>query len=163
MLIRIGLCDHGCTGKDYHLCDYCEEHNCHLLDQPYYYNYGFSKRMIKMCSNCVSSQDIELVLKTSQMFECALYGIYKAIKEIQDSKLKHTKSLDISGVNFYDAVKHAYNQSRELRDYLGKDIKKQNINENLRRLWELTYWLLNEEQKLRVVNRNPHNLLVSWV
>ncbi|MGA7897924.1 MAG: hypothetical protein WCA39_03590 [Nitrososphaeraceae archaeon] len=48
-------------------------------------------------------------------------------------------------MKYYEAVKRAYTQSRELRDYLGKDIKKLDINKNLKGLWELTYWILNEE------------------
>ena len=48
------------------------EHDCHPLEQPHYYNYGFSKRMIKMCSDCIISQDIEIVLMTNQMFQGAL-------------------------------------------------------------------------------------------
>ncbi|MGA7900792.1 MAG: hypothetical protein WCA39_18250 [Nitrososphaeraceae archaeon] len=28
---------------------------------------------------------------------------------------------------------------------IGKDIKKLDINKNLKGLWELTYWILNEE------------------
>ena len=48
------------------------------------------------------------------------------------------KSLnDYVGVNYYKAVKRAYDQSRELRDYLGKDIKKLDINKNLKGLWEI--------------------------
>ena len=90
--IRTGLCtNHGCTDEDYRLCDYCGEHDCHLIDQPHYYNYGLSKRMIRMCLDCISSHDIKLVLKTSQMFEGALHAIYKAIREIQDSKPKVSK------------------------------------------------------------------------
>ena len=60
------------------------------------------------------------------MFEGALHSIYKAIREMQDSKPKCIKrsSNDYVGVNYYKAVKRAYDQCRELRDYLGKDIKK---------------------------------------
>ena len=161
--IRTGSCAiRRCRGDDYRVCDYCGEHDCHLLNQPHYYNYGFSKRMIKMCLYCIRSQNIELDLMTNQMFEGALHAIYKAIKEIQDSKRKR-KSLDAFGVNYYEVVKHAYDQSRELRDYIGKDIKKRDINKNLKRLWEITYWILNEEQKLRVVCTDPYNLLISYI
>ena len=68
--------NHGCTGEDYRLCDYCGGHDCHFLDQPHYYNYGLSKRMIRMCLDCRAVKDIELVLNTSQMFERSLYAIY---------------------------------------------------------------------------------------
>ena len=112
-----------------------------------------------MCLDCTSSQDIRLVLCTNQMFESALDAIYQSIREMQEAKRKRIKmSLnDYVGVNYYKAVKGAYNQSRELRDYLGKDIKKRDINKNLKGLWEITYWILNEEQKIAVVSRNPDN------
>ena len=89
--------------------------------------------------------------------------IYRAVREMQDAKRKRIKKslIDYVGVNYYKAVKRAYNQSRELRDYLDKDIKKCDINKNLKGLWEITYWILNEEQKLRVISRNPDNLLIS--
>lgn len=163
--IQTGLCTtHGCTGEDYRLCDYCGEHECRLLEQPHYYNYGLSKRMIRMCFDCMRSDDIKLVLVTNQMFQCALNAIYKSIRETQELKQKRiNKSLNGNlGVNYYNAFKRAYDQSTELRDYLGKDIKKCDINKNLRGLWEITYWVLNEEQKLRVVSNNPDNLLISW-
>lgn len=166
MRIRTELCiDHGCTDEDYLLCDYCEEHDCHLLNQPHYYNYGFSKRMIKMCLDCMRNDDIKLVLKTNQMFEYALRAIYKAIKEIQDSKGRRIKKPlnDNPGVNYYEAVKSAYNESRELRDYLDEDIKKHEINKALKGLWDITYWILNEEPKIRVICKDPDNLVVSWI
>jgi beta-glucosidase/6-phospho-beta-glucosidase/beta-galactosidase len=99
------------------------------------------------------------------MFEGALCAIYTAIREVQDSKPKCTKrSLkDYVGINYYNAVKHAYDQSRELGDYLDKDIKKCDINKNLKGLWEITYWILNEEQKIKMVCRNPDSILVSWI
>jgi hypothetical protein len=165
MHIRTGLCvDHGCTGEDYRLCDYCGKHDCHLLDQPHYYYYGLSKRMVKMCSDCMRSDDIKLALKSNQMFEGALHAIYKSIRDIQESKQKRVKRLfnDNPEVNYYEAVRHAYDQSMELRDYLGKAIEKRDIDKNLKGLWEITYWILNEEQKIRVVSRNPDNLLISW-
>jgi len=119
--------------------------------------------MIKMCFGCIRIDGITLVLKTNQMFESALYAIYKAAREIQDSKKTIKRSSDDDGrVSYYKSVKRAYDQSWELRDYLGRDIKKQDINKSLKELWEITYWIFNEEQKLRVISKDPNNLLVSW-
>ncbi|HEY7081087.1 MAG TPA: hypothetical protein VH500_15425 [Nitrososphaeraceae archaeon] len=111
------------------------------------------------------SDDIKLVLKTNQMFEDAINAIYQSIRQIQESIQKRIKkSLNDSGkVNYYEAVKCAHDQSRELRDYLGEDVNKLDINKYLRSLWEITYWILNEEQKIRVVSRSPDNILVLWI
>ena len=39
-----------------------------------------------------------------------------------------------------------------------------NINKDNKALWEFTYRILNEEKKrVKVVNKDPDNLLVSWV
>ena len=39
-----------------------------------------------------------------------------------------------------------------------------NLNKDNKALGEFTYRILNEEKKrVKVVNKDPHNLLVSWV
>ena len=39
-----------------------------------------------------------------------------------------------------------------------------NLNKDNKALWEFTYRILNEEkERVKVVNKNPDNLLVSWV
>jgi hypothetical protein len=39
-----------------------------------------------------------------------------------------------------------------------------NLNKDNKALWEFTYRILNEEKKrVKVVNRDPDNLLVQWV
>jgi hypothetical protein len=43
------------------------------------------------------------------------------------------------------------------------DICHDEINKNFKGLWRLTYRFVNEEQRIKVVNRDPDNLLVSWV
>ena len=43
-----------------------------------------------------------------------------------------------------------------------KDITE--INKGFRPIWEFTYRIVNgEKERVRVVNKNPDNLLVSWV
>jgi hypothetical protein len=43
-----------------------------------------------------------------------------------------------------------------------KDITE--INKGFKPIWEFTYRIVNEEkERVRVVNKNPDNLLVSWV
>jgi hypothetical protein len=43
------------------------------------------------------------------------------------------------------------------------DLTYDEINKNFRGLWRLTYRFVNEEQRVRLVNRDPDNLLLSWV
>jgi len=38
------------------------------------------------------------------------------------------------------------------------------INKEFRPIWEFTYKIVNEEKEgIKVVNRDPHNLLVTWI
>jgi hypothetical protein len=38
------------------------------------------------------------------------------------------------------------------------------INKGFRRIWQFTYRIVSgEEERVRVVNKNPDNLLVSWI
>jgi hypothetical protein len=38
------------------------------------------------------------------------------------------------------------------------------INKGFKPIWKLTYRIINEEKKrVKVINKNPDNLLVSWV
>jgi hypothetical protein len=80
-------------------------------------------------------------------------------------------------VNYYDAIKVAYEKETfkildqynpvTIRDYLldkgVKDAKK--IDKNLEALWEFTYRMVNTktEPRVKVVNGDPDNLLVSWM
>ena len=75
---------------------------------------------------------------TNQIFQDALYAIYLSIREMKKAKLTRIKrsSYDHMWVNYYAAIKRAYDQSRELKDYPGNDIKKGDINKNLMGLWE---------------------------
>lgn len=61
---------------------------------------------------------------TNQMFEDALYSIYESSREIQETKRKCIKKSlnDYPEMNYYNAVKDAYDHSMELKDYPGKDI-----------------------------------------
>jgi hypothetical protein len=39
-----------------------------------------------------------------------------------------------------------------------------NLNKDNKALWEFTYRIVNEEkERVKVVNRDPNNLLLSWV
>ena len=38
-----------------------------------------------------------------------------------------------------------------------------NLNKDNKALWKFTYRMLNEEKRVKVVNKEPDNLLVSWI
>ena len=77
-------------------------------------------------------------------------------------------------INYYDAVKKAilintpklsnqYNPM-SIHDYLlsidVNDVSK--LDKNTKALWEFTYRLLNTEDRIEIVNKDPDDLLVSW-
>lgn len=37
------------------------------------------------------------------------------------------------------------------------------IDKNLEALWEFTYSMVNAEDRIKIVNKDPDNLLVSWI
>jgi hypothetical protein len=101
----------------------------------------------------------------------AYQSICQSIKELCSHKSDHI-------VYYYDAVKAAYLKETPkpesasqynpmpIRDYLlGLEIKDVNkIDKNLEALWPFTYLLVNTktEERIKVVNKDPDNLLVSW-
>jgi hypothetical protein len=52
-----------------------------------------------------------------------------------------------------------------MRKYIDSDlIDVTEINKNNKALWKFRYRILNEEKKrIKVVNKDPDNLLVSWI
>jgi membrane-anchored protein YejM (alkaline phosphatase superfamily) len=77
--------------------------------------------------------------------------------------------------NYYDAVKAAYLKvpKSETDDYYPMTIRNyltergvndsNEIDKNLEPLWKFTYWLLNEQYRIKIVNKDPDNLLVAWI
>ena len=52
-----------------------------------------------------------------------------------------------------------------MQKYLGKTIKDVKRNkQDIQTIWEFTYKISGaEEERVRVVNRDPDNLFVSWI
>jgi hypothetical protein len=151
-----------------------------------YYSHGFSKREVLQCNECIDCEikagrknksDNTGYAVTPATWEIGVYqSICESIKELCSHKSDHN-------VNYYDAVKAAYLKETPkpkpesvesdspynpmpIRDYLlGLDIKDVNkIDKNLEALWPFTYLLVNTktEERIKVVNKDPDNLLVSW-
>jgi hypothetical protein len=51
-----------------------------------------------------------------------------------------------------------------VRFYICRGVSDMNkIDKNLEALWEFTYSMVNTEDRIKIVNKDPDNLLVSWI
>ena len=69
-------------------------------------------------------------------------------------------------VDYYEAAKIAYKNGYYMRKYIDSELKgvDREINKTFRLIWEFTYKIAGaEEQRVRLLNRDPDNLLVSWI
>ena len=60
-----------------------------------------------------------------------------------------------------EEYKRPYQKSEDVREYLHCSLA--DINKDLKMLWKFTYRILNFERRVKVVNKNTDNLLVSWI
>jgi hypothetical protein len=150
----------------YELCDYCLEHKHYLYHRDKYCNYGFSKRNIAICKGCEDSlfggvkYRIRIADEPYDMYEriCQVIKEHTTIKEAGEE----------TTIEYFEAVRIVYLKNTQyFIEYFGGDeagdICHDEINKNFKGLWRLTYRFVNEEQRIKVVNRDPDNLLVSWV
>lgn len=147
-------------------CDYCNEKKSFLMSDVEYYNYGFNKRDISICKRC-SEEKHKIQNRPPHLI--AAVGrdqIYEEICEAIKTKSRSPLSDRHTPVNYYDAVKAAYQMNGALRRYLRRrsqldDLNK--IDKNLDSLWRYTYKIANDrDERITVVNKNPDNFLVSW-
>ena len=68
-------------------------------------------------------------------------------------------------IDFYEAARIAYTESKYMQKHFESVIKDiTEINKEFKPIWEFTYRILNEEkERVKVVNKDPDNLLVQWV
>lgn len=174
---------------DYKKCNYCHQQqhkdkdkdkdndSLTLLTRTVYYNHGFSMRHVSQCRDCqkeeMDSLGLTFSLTPATWHNEAYESICDMIKEMCSKPESKSKS-DV--VNYYDAVKRAYEKETfkildqynpmTIRDYLlakgVNDVDK--IDKNLKALWEFTYMMINNnEDRIAVVNRDPNNLFVSYM
>ena len=77
-----------------------------------------------------------------------------------------TEKKGYESIDYYEAVRIAYTDREYMQKYIDSPIKDiTEINKGFRRIWQFTYRIVSGEEKerVRVVNKNPDNLLVSWV
>lgn len=68
-------------------------------------------------------------------------------------------------INYYEAARIAYTEREYMKKFIEREINIEEINKRFRPLWNFTYRIVSGEAKerVRVVNKDPDNLLVSWV
>jgi hypothetical protein len=66
-------------------------------------------------------------------------------------------------INFYEAARIAYTDGQYMRKYIDSEIA--DINKKFRPIWEFTYKIISGEEmkRVKVVNKDPDNLLVQWI
>ena len=150
---------HGVIHKDEYLeCDFCNEHKDWICLKDRYYNFGFSKRSYLACMECHDTLfgPFKLGLVDDKM------KAYESILEVINDRTEREENEPT--IDYYEAAKIAYTDGQYMRKYLDSGIDIAEINKWYRPIWEFTYKIVNEEkERVRVVNKNPDNLLVSWI
>jgi hypothetical protein len=90
---------------------------------------------------------------------------YESILEVINDKTDKKKQGNDTTLDYYEAVRIAYTDRENMQKYIDSPIKDiTEINKGFRRIWQFTYRIVSgEEERVRVVNKNQDNLLVSWV
>jgi hypothetical protein len=81
-------------------------------------------------------------------------------------KTDYKKQGNEKTIDYYEAVRIAYIDGQYLRKYLDFEIKDiGEVNKSFRSIWGFTYKIVSgeEKQRIKVVNKDPDNLLVQWV
>ena len=148
--------------EEYLECDYCNEHKSFINLKDRYYNYGFSKHSYLACMECHDTLFGPFKLGQVDVMERA----YESILEVINDKTDKKKKGNDTTLDYYEAVRIAYTDREYMQKYIDSPIKDiTEINKGFRRIWQFTYRIVSGEEKerVRVVNKNPDNLLVSWV
>jgi hypothetical protein len=140
------------------------EHKHYLHHRDKYFNYGFSKRNIAICQTCEDS--LFGGVKYRIRIADEPYGIHERICQVIKDKTTTKEEGEETTIEYFEAIRIAYLKNTQyFIEYFGSDgdLTYDEINKNFEGLWSLTYHFVNEEQRIKVVNRDPNNLLVSWV
>jgi hypothetical protein len=91
---------------------------------------------------------------------------YEEILEVINEKTdKKENESATTTIDYYQAARIAYTDREHMRKYIDRAISVEEINKCFRPLWKFTYKIVSGEDKerVRVVNKDPDNLLVQWV
>jgi hypothetical protein len=94
----------------------------------------------------------------------AYESILEVIKDKTDGK-KEEEEEENKTIDYYEAVRIAYTESEYMQRYLYTTMKVvTEINKTFKPIWEFTYKISGgEEKRVKLVKRDPDNLLVSWI
>jgi hypothetical protein len=144
--------------EEYLECDFCNEHKSFINLKYRYYNYGFSRRSYLACMECHDTLFGPFRIVDGGLVDRAYESIIDVINDRTEKKGNETT------IDFYEAVRIAYTQSENMRKHFDSPKGINSLNKYNKALWEFTYRILNEEKKrVKVVNKDPDNLLVQWV
>ena len=150
---------HGIIHKDEYLeCDFCNEHKDWICLKDRYYNYGFSKRSYLARMECHDT-----LFGPFRMVDGGL--VDRAYESIIDVINDRTEKKGYETIDFYEAARIAFTKSEYMRKHIDSEIRDiTHINKGFRPIWEFTYKIVSgEETRVKVVNKNPDNLFVSWI
>jgi hypothetical protein len=164
--IRLGRYCTICQYKhedEYLVCDYRYEHKTWIYLRDRYYNYGFSRRSYHTCIEC--SDLLGPYRLVEDTMHKAYQSIIQVIKDRTDGKKEGRKENKNNVIDYYEAVRIAYKESEHMQKYLDTTIKDvTEIDKTFKPIWEFTYKISGgEEKRIRLVTRDPDNLLVSWI
>jgi hypothetical protein len=92
----------------------------------------------------------------------SIVSLDSAYLEIRDAIKEKSNREGV--INYFDAVKEAYKKNGALaQDMFKLDLKMEDTDKNLKYLWKFTFHIINNESKIKVVDNNPDNFLVTWV
>jgi hypothetical protein len=106
------------------------------------------------------------------MLEChdTLFGPFRLVdggimEKAYESTIEVIKSnSNKKAIDYYKAVKIAYTQCDDMRKHFDSPKGINDLNKDNKVLWEFIYRILYEEkERVKVVNKNPDNLLVQWI
>ena len=95
--------------------------------------YGFAKRLVSICEDCDRYEFEYLKVKPRIITIPTEINAFESIcKVIKRSDWNNS-------INYYEAVRMAYSESEELREYFGLDVTDiKQIDKNLKTLWPFT-------------------------
>ena len=144
---------------EYLVCDFCNEHKWSVYYHDRYYNYGFSKCVICACNECHEALfgpfGICLVDDKAKAYDTIMHVIKDKSEEGEGKT-----------VDYYDSARIAYKNGYYMRRFIDSEIKDvdREINKTFKPIWEFTYKIVcADEKRVRLVNRDPDNLLVQWI
>lgn len=130
----------------FHYCEFCGKNSTgsYLLEGECYCEAGITKQKVTICSRCTNEYDMLSNylphLVTADRFDNAEDIIIAACEAAVVTAAESKSS--IGSLDFYDTVREAYQENKDVQYYFNHDIS--NVNPEFRRLWRLRYSILKQ-------------------